>query len=223
MARYRLLITLAIVSLAFATYGDQPVFAPRDPSAARKDFSNVDPSTAIDALNLGTMATEASADYVATGTFTGHTDATAAHGVSEVADAADIPANSDFTLAGLSEKSYNSLTDKPTFGTMASETATTYLKVADLPPYPTNASFTLAGLSEKSYWSLADRPTFGTMASETATDYTKTSDLPDFAGLSSAATGNATFSYTFDVATLTVGGVDVLGDVHSALAEILGE
>ena len=67
-----------------------------------------------------------------------------------------------------------------TFGTMASETATTYLKVADLPPYPTNASFTLAGLSEKSYWSLADRPTFGTMASETATDYLKVADLPAY-------------------------------------------
>ncbi|NLH78161.1 MAG: hypothetical protein GX465_14105, partial [Acidobacteria bacterium] len=114
MARYRLLITLAIVSLAFATYGDQPVFAPRDPSAARKDFSNVDPSTAIDALNLGTMATEASADYVATGTFTGHTDATAAHGAAEVADAADIPNNASFTLAGLGSKAFSDLSDKPT-------------------------------------------------------------------------------------------------------------
>ena len=31
---------------------------------------------------------------------------------------ADIPANGDFTLAGLSEKSYNSLTDKPTIPTV---------------------------------------------------------------------------------------------------------
>lgn len=48
---------------------------------------------------------------------------------------ADIPANGDFTLAGLSEKSYNSLTDKPTIPT------------------------TLAELSEKSYNDLTDKPT----------------------------------------------------------------
>jgi hypothetical protein len=91
MARYRLLITLAIVSLAFASYGDQPVFAPRDPSAARKDFSNVDPSTAIDALNLGTMATEAKTDYIATDTFTGHTaDNSDVHGCSAVASASAV-------------------------------------------------------------------------------------------------------------------------------------
>lgn len=134
-----------------------------------------------------------------------------------------IPNNASFTLAGLSEKSYWSLTGLPTFGTMASETATTYLKVADLPPYPTNASFTLAGLSEKSYWSLTDHPTFGTMASESATDYLKEADVKSFETLASEATGNATFSYTFDVATLTINGEDVLGDVQSALAGIIGE
>lgn len=50
-----------------------------------------------------------------------------------------IPANSDFTLNGLSEKSYTNLTDKPTI--------------------PTNSDFTLAGLSEKSYTNLTDKPT----------------------------------------------------------------
>lgn len=114
MARYRLLITLAIVSLAFATYGDQPVFAPRDPSAARKDFSNVDPSTAIDALNLGTMATEAKTDYVATGTFTDHEGDTSTHGKTTLAGVEDIPNNASFTLANLGTKPFSALTDTPT-------------------------------------------------------------------------------------------------------------
>lgn len=252
MARYRLLITLAIVSLAFAAYGDQPVFAPRDPSAARKDFSNVDPSTAIDALNLGTMATEASADYVATGTFTGHTgDASDPHGAtltqttiisdsvdgvdvsahvtdnsdvhgctavasaSAVADAlsaasALIPNNASFTLAGLSEKSYWSLADRPTFGTMASETATDYLKVADLPAYPANASFTLAGLSEKSYWSLTGLPSFGTMASETATSYALKTDIDDLSGVTDAATARTNLGVAASSSTVLTSGANAM-------------
>ena len=60
----------------------------------------------------------------------------------------DIPNNASFTLAGLGEKSYWNLTDLPTFGTMASETATDYLKAADLPPGPNNASFTFMGLGD---------------------------------------------------------------------------
>lgn len=148
---------------------------------------------------LGTMATEASTDYVATGTFTGHTGdkanphgvtytqvgaeplgsvashgaLTAVHGVSEVADTADIPANSDFTLAGLSEKSYSSLTDKPVFGTMASETAIDYAK------YSTNGSF-------------AGRIDF------------KSTSPSDF------------------IATPTINGIDVFGDISTALDEIIG-
>ncbi len=35
--------------------------------------------------------------------------------------------------------------------------------------------------------------------------------------------GDATFTYTLDVATLTVGGVNVLGDISSALDAIIGE
>lgn len=45
--RYRLLTTLAIISLAFAAYGDKPEFSPRDPGAARKDLSNVSANTTI--------------------------------------------------------------------------------------------------------------------------------------------------------------------------------
>lgn len=89
MARYRLLITLAIVSLAFAAYGDQPVFSPRDPGAARDDFSNVDPTVAFEALGLGTIAGAPATDYVATGTFTDHTEATgiSVHGLGSMATA----------------------------------------------------------------------------------------------------------------------------------------
>lgn len=186
-------------------------------------------ATGTSVHGLGTMSLASTTDYVATDTFAAHTGnisnphsvtysqvgaepagavathaaLTDAHGVSKVAGVEDLPNNASFTLAGLSEHSYSNLTDKPEI--------------------PNNASFTLSGLSEHSYTSLTDLPTFGSMASETATDYLKASDLPDFSDLSSAATGNATFSYTFDVATLTVGGVDVLGDVHSALAAIIGE
>lgn len=67
-------IALLIASVALAAYGDQPTFGPRDPGAARQDLSNVTPATGRSALGLGTMAVEAKTDYVATGTFTGHTD-----------------------------------------------------------------------------------------------------------------------------------------------------
>ena len=215
--------------------------------------------------SFGTMASETATNYVATGTFTGHTDATAAHGVGEVAGIEDIPLNASFsfdllsdspdytgngdkvlglntdgtalewkTVAGVGPMSHATLSDLDYAGSghtgfAASSDLAAYQPIASMGEYaldtdiPNNASFTLTGLGEKSYWSLDDLPTFGTMASETATDYTKTADLPDFVQLASEATGPATFSYTFDVATLTVGGVDVLGDVHSALAEILGE
>ena len=137
------------------------------------------------------------------------------------------------SVAGVGSMSHVTLSDLDYAGSghtgfAASSDLDSYQPIASMSEYaldtdiPNNASFTLADLSEKSYSSLTDRPTFGTMASETATDYLKVADLPDFVQLASEATGNATFSYTFDVATLTVGGVDVLGDVHSALAEILG-
>lgn len=170
-----LLAATLILALAASTSA-QSIQSPMDATAARKDLSNVDPATGRTALDaeqagvaaahvastgtdvhgLGTMATEAKTNYVATDTFTGHTGNTSnPHSVT-----------------------YSQLSDKPTFGTMASETAADYLKVADAKGFET---------------------------------------------LALDATGNATFSYSFDVATLTVGGVDVLGDVHSALTAILGE
>lgn len=158
-------------------------------------------------------------DAASTTALSDHASDTSTHGVSEVADAADIPANSDFTLAGLSEKSYNSLTDKPTFGTMAIATATDYVATDTFTGHTGNTS----NPHSVTYSQLSDKPTFGTMASETAADYLKVADAKGFETLALDATGNATFSYSFDVATLTVGGVDVLGDVHSALTAILGE
>ena len=50
-----------------------------------------------------------------TGTLSAQTDLQAALDLK--ANASDIPTNSDFTLAGLGEKSYNSLDDKPTIPT----------------------------------------------------------------------------------------------------------
>lgn len=77
----------ALFAVSVAAFSEQPVFGPRDPGAARQNLSNVDAATGRSALGLGTMATEASTDYVATGTFTGHTDATGAavHGLGTMA------------------------------------------------------------------------------------------------------------------------------------------
>jgi hypothetical protein len=63
----------------------------------------------------------------------------ASSGHTGFAASADIPVNSDFTLNGLSEKSYTNLTDKPSI--------------------PVNSDFTLNGLSEKSFTSLTNKPT----------------------------------------------------------------
>lgn len=237
MARYRLLITLAIVSLAFAAYGDQPVFSPRDPNAARKDFSNVDPSTAIDALNLGTMATEAKTDYTATDTFTGHTNATSAHGAAEVADAADIPNNASFTLAGLGSKAFSDLSDKPTtlsgYGITdalgnpmiadlkynsdswgihhaASDTAYMYMSAGSNAGSAYGAYIEMMGNQHDTY---AGQMIFhaGNVASGTITFYTE--DL----AMEIKRDGVVNFPATF-----TIGGIDVLGDISTALDGILG-
>jgi hypothetical protein len=87
--------------------------------------------------------------------------------------------NSDFTLAGLSEKSYNSLTDKPTIPTNSSFTLAglsekSYNSLTDKPTIPTNSSFTLAGLSEKNFSSLDNKPT--TLSGYGITDGVNTSD-----------------------------------------------
>jgi hypothetical protein len=53
-------------------------------------------------------------NYVATNTFTDHTGTNATHGCAAIASAAAIPNNASFTLAGLSERDYSSLTGTPT-------------------------------------------------------------------------------------------------------------
>ncbi len=73
----------------------------RDHGAARLDLSNVVPATGRDALELGTMAVATATDYVATDTFTGHTDATGAsvHGLGTISTkaATDYVATNTFT------------------------------------------------------------------------------------------------------------------------------
>ena len=194
-----------------------------------------------DLPSFGTMASETATNYVATDTFTGHTDATAAHGVGEIAGIDDIPLNASFSfdllsdspdytgnggkvlalnaegtalqwtaVAGVGSMSHATLSDLDYAGSghtgfAASSDLAAYQPIASMSDYaldtdiPNNASFTLTGLSEKSYWSLTDLPTFGTMASETATDYLKVADLPpipnnasfSFAGLSDVPTYTA--------------------------------
>ena len=63
----------------------------RDHGAARLDLSNVIPATGRAALELGTMAVATATDYVATDTFTEHTDATGAsvHGLGTISTKAD--------------------------------------------------------------------------------------------------------------------------------------
>jgi hypothetical protein len=235
-------IALLIASVALAAYGDRisgngPEFLPRDPNAARKDFSNVDPSTAIDALNLGTMATEASTDYVATDTFTGHTNATAAHGAAEVADAADIPNNASFTLAGLGSKAFSDLSDKPTtlsgYGITdalgnpmiadlkynsdswgihhaASDTAYMYVSAGSAAGSAYGAYIEMMGNQHDTY---AGQMVFhaGNVASGTITFYT--SDI----AMTIQRDGIVNFPATF-----TINGEDVLGDISTALDGILG-
>lgn len=123
---------------------------------------------------LGTMATEAKTDYVATGTFTGHTgDASDPHGstltqttiISDSVDGVDVSAH-------VTDNS-----DVHGCTAVASASAVADALSAASALIPNNASFTLAGLSEKSYSSLTGKPSFGTMASETATNYVATSTL----------------------------------------------
>lgn len=88
-------IALIIASVALAAYGDRaggsPEFMPRDPGAARKNLSNVDAATGRSALGLGTMATEAKTDYVATDTFTAHVaDNSDIHGCTAIASASAV-------------------------------------------------------------------------------------------------------------------------------------
>ncbi len=109
--------------------------------------------TAVAGVGSMSHATLSDLDYAGSGHtgFAASSDLAAYQPIASMNDYAldtDIPNNASFTLTGLGEKSYWNLTDHPTFGTMASETATDYLKVADLPPIPNNASFSFAGLSD---------------------------------------------------------------------------
>jgi hypothetical protein len=69
-----------------------------------------------------------------------------------------IPNNASFTLSGLGEKDFSSLTGKPTNAsyTLASLSEKLY---ESLDGKPTNASYTLASLSEKLYNNLDGKPT----------------------------------------------------------------
>lgn len=58
----------------------------------------------------------------------------------EIAWKSDIPSNSSFTLAGLSEKSYNSLTDKPTIPTVNNATLTIQKNGSTVKTFTANAS-----------------------------------------------------------------------------------
>lgn len=97
-----LILFCALFAVSVAAFSEQPSFGPRDPGAARQNLSNVDAATGRSALGLGTMAIEASTDYVATDTFTGHTgDASDPHGatltqttiVSDSVDGVDVSAH----------------------------------------------------------------------------------------------------------------------------------
>ena len=196
--RYKLMLSaLAVAVMAYAAVAS-PIGSPGgfDPGAARKDLSNVDPATGRTALDaeqagvaaahvastgtdvhgLGTMASEAKADYVATSTLTAHTgntanphsvtyeqvgaeqlgavathDAlTAAHGVAEVAGIEDIPNNASFTLAGLGTKPFSALTDKPTTlsGYGITDAASTTALSDHASDTSTHGKTTLAGMED---------------------------------------------------------------------------
>lgn len=69
---------------------------------------------------------------------------------SSIASPGSIPNNASFTLNGLSEKDYQSLTGKPTSASWTFN---------DLLGIPSNASYTLNGLSEKIFGNLDGKPT----------------------------------------------------------------
>jgi hypothetical protein len=150
---------------------------------ARQDLHNVDPLTGR--LALGFPSSVGKANYVlavGTDTTTLYWSPPGGGGVSDhslltnldytlsghtgFAASTDLPNNASFTLAGLGEKSYWSLSDLPTFGTMASETATNYVatgtftghtdataahgvgEIAGIDDIPLNASFSFDLLSD---------------------------------------------------------------------------
>jgi len=87
----KLILLLFVLSTTLCLAQGADIFSSYDPTAARSDLSNVAPATGRDALELGTMAVATATDYVATDTFTGHTDATGAsvHGLGTISTKAD--------------------------------------------------------------------------------------------------------------------------------------
>ena len=87
----KLILLLFVLSTTLCLAQGADIFSSYDPTAARKNLSNVTPATGRAALGLGTMAVATSTDYVATDTFTGHTDATGAsvHGLGTISTKAD--------------------------------------------------------------------------------------------------------------------------------------
>lgn len=176
-------------------------------------------STLQEALNaidtafggLGTMSTEAATNYVATSTFTAHTDNSSnPHSVT-----------------------YAQLSDKPAFGTMASETATNYVATSTLTAHEsgtsTHGKATIAGMEDIpnnasfSFTDLSDAPPLEGNAHRVLTVGTDTNEIywsPNFLDLNG---GDATHTANLDVQSLTVNGEDILGDISAALTAILGE
>lgn len=98
--------------------------------------------------------------------------------ISSFNDLKDIPTNASYTLAGLSEKSYNSLTDKPTIPTRLTDLSErSYNSLTNRPTIPTR----LTDLSERSYNSLTEKPTIPTRLMDLAErSYNSLTDKPDF-------------------------------------------
>jgi len=226
---YALFLMLAISTASFAA---SPSGYSHDPGAARKNLSNVDPATARTTLGLAGIES--------------------------------IPANASFTLSLLSEKSYWSLTNRPAFGSIASESAGAYFKLdgsygitganilclsstgrTNLSIASTSGVLCLMGADATSngayIWAAGDGHTnkgLLSLNSGTDADSTVTISSGGHTRANFPHDGNITFSglpVVIDtglnvtsvtpanfVATFTINGEDVLGDISTALAEILG-
>lgn len=87
MNKKLIVIVFLLWSSAYCAFGQANQWGPFDPGALRNDGSNASSAATVrDNLGLGTMAVATSTDYVATDTFTGHTDATGAsvHGLGTI-------------------------------------------------------------------------------------------------------------------------------------------
>jgi hypothetical protein len=135
------------------------------------------------------------------GSVSTHSIDTSTHNVLEIAGREHIPGNASFTLSGLSEKAFSSLSGKPTT-----------LDGYGITDSTLNASFTayidavIASLSLK-------------MDANGLNAATTTLNLPG-----AVTATNATFTGIVNVVgTFTLNGEDVFGDINAALDAILGE